>query len=56
MIDRVKYYSLVWGAAMLYYCDSMVLTYHEHELLLLGHETAYKMCCITWKMLYEMGY
>lgn len=55
MIDRVKYYGIIWRASLQYYCDSMVRTYIEHELLLLNHETAYKMCCIAWNMLYEMG-
>ena len=55
MIERVKYYAIVWGASLQYYCDSMMRTYIEHELLLLNHETAYKMCCISCDMLYEMG-
>lgn len=55
MIDRVRYYAIVWRATLCNYYDVAVRKYAEHDLLLLNCETAYKMCCISWDMLYEMG-
>ena len=55
MIDRVKYYAIVWRVTVNVYCRYLHSLWYIDTDSLKTDCVAYLMCMIAHDMLYEMG-
>ena len=55
MIDRVRYYSIVWRATVNAFCRYTSSLWYIDTDSVKTDCTPYLMCNIAWNMLYEMG-